>query len=954
MKGYDTFDGLASQSPDSQVIVPRNPRLTKWEGWVYVHSDILIMSEKEEDKLIGSLYGISNIDQWQIPTKINVTLRCAMHYFKESLLTWEFITQGKERWMPSKELAIRSILHKHEFAAYAKDTLESNIRYKTQEGKLYEGNLDVPDIDAAWGHDFFFPPAMLPNFRIPEKKADIDRLLVEPPPIEAGYKELFRSYISQYLTNTHFKVELDDLDKLSMFGSQSTFNVKTGKPVSKYKMNLGSKKLYFMEDKDMRFKYAWVQKNAAEGRAAVVCCPDTLYKIKWLQKSFKVHTNCPEDHYGNPDVLRDTKKMLRNPKGSSIFLMSDIKKSGLTFNRALGDIIFEELYKATGDRRYLHFVGWGNGKILYPGDGWHKINNGFGLGMADCVISFAQAVIYNIMIDKDPGIVKSYDLKAAFWSDDSLVKVTPKESVYFDQEFRQEFLNTWNTWLARIGIAVHDQKPFFSKMGVFLEEYTWSPWLWDSNKIGQYTCNILSAILCTDIFSAKSLVAAISLSADVETMHYTEYAVSRVVDYWGYEFSPEESELPYEIGGWTFFMQDGVNTLLKFLDEWEDIPKHLKFVRLLNFREKTRHSLKLHRDNKEYIDDITNMGLVESNSDMAWSKLSRSALLMDYNYEKDYVSTRGKNLRVRKMLYNQKPDDQQNEWLSIMRDFSDIVVHGRLYAPLFISVKSDIVFNRQFTPVANAAKRMTYLRQYLSACKDLGSSVDVWMPKKMEQAINVEAWALRRFLSNFCTHIPMSYDQALYVLTKGYMEETDLQLLAKRTGFSVIAKEPVEIDPVAYKLLDLLPEIDKNGSFISVPGMGAICTSLPAWSDMYNVYGSDLSWAVGLFYSAWAEHPLDQKLTRSTIDDIVEAVNYCINSSEKEHKALDEQKSTPLEDSEEDELRNMYFKDMVEGFARALVEGYRENRDAPVIQEDLLATGPGLDDLDGIFDLFGD
>lgn len=50
------------------------------------------------------------------------------------------------------------------------------------------------------------------------------------------------------------------------------------------------------------------------------------------------------------------------------------------------------------------------------------MKNGFGLGMLDCVISFTQACIYNMLLSRH--VVEGLNTQAKFWSDDSVIKVS--------------------------------------------------------------------------------------------------------------------------------------------------------------------------------------------------------------------------------------------------------------------------------------------------------------------------------------------------------------------------------------------------------------------------------------------------------------------------------------------------------------------------------------------------
>jgi len=37
-----------------------------------------------------------------------------------------------------------------------------------------------------------------------------------------------------------------------------------------------------------------------------------------------------------------------------------------------------------------------------------------------------------------------------------------------------------------------------------------------------------------------------------------------LVEFWGYEWNPEEYAYPYELGGWYTFLENGLNKVLDF------------------------------------------------------------------------------------------------------------------------------------------------------------------------------------------------------------------------------------------------------------------------------------------------------------------------------------------------------------------------------------------------------
>jgi hypothetical protein len=337
-------------------------------------------------------------------------------------------------------------------------------------------------------------------------------------------------------------VELDDLDYLGFFTQTSTFDdpsSKSGRTRHKnYSSRLGKK---ISSRFPLEFEYIPVQKNAAESRAAVVPSPETLYEIKRFHKMFRAVVNCPEDQYYNPKVLEGLETFLSCGYSHKVgYVMTDIKKSGLTFNRNLHNAIIEVLHEEMPTWGWDLFHDYGGAYVTLP----HKqsrtrIKNGYGLGMLDCVISFTQAIVYNMWIDSTD--LYGYRLTGKFWSDDSVIKIRTSEDHDIDDEKMESIMSSFNGYAKRIGIVIHDEKPYFSKKGVFLETYgTHYKDPWDHTKIGQYIGCLFDALKAPSIYRAKEIFAALSMEVPQSLRPWLTTAMDIIIPFWGYELHPEE------------------------------------------------------------------------------------------------------------------------------------------------------------------------------------------------------------------------------------------------------------------------------------------------------------------------------------------------------------------------------------------------------------------------------
>jgi hypothetical protein len=933
--------------------VASNPRVDKFKSWISTRPDIISMTEKELDSCLGNLENARRIELWDIPKKINGPLHRALVAFREKLVLWEQITEKRGRVCPAKIIARKALILKHEFASHLDSHLEASLRMKIQGDVFSEPIYDFDE--NAWGHDYYFPPSSLPNFAIPEKSEDIERLFAKPAKICPKALEEFREFFRGYIINQDHKSLLDDVDYLGLFGSRSSFDPQTNKPKSHYHTHIG-KRSGWDGMKPLHFKYKWIQKNAAEGRAAVICSPDTLYKIKWLHKAWKEHVKVPSDEYSNPRIVDQIKRILKNPWERKGFIMSDIKKSGLTFSRELNDIIFECLYEATGDERFQYFIGYGDAKVTMPDGQTRSITNGYGLGMMDCVISAAQACIFQIMRDRRlSDWSKSFKLDGFFWSDDSLGVVQRLDHDPVTPENCELVLQEWNEVMRQFGIIIHDEKPFYGTMGVFLEEYTQGP-VWDSSKITQYCSGILDALTATDIVAAKDITSAVALCASEEQTRWTGECVQRVVDLWGYEFTPEESFWPYEIGGWTYNVKGSTNHLLQWMDEAPDNDDLTRASRLLKLS-KPRRRLELHRKHESYIRDIVEIHGSDNHGAWSWSTLSSAALLYDYKATQDIVPIRKKILKGRLEVWKKPIKHSENESWNTMLEFCRRTCCFNWYQPLYSVLRRGEVSS--YPEPYHIVEDEGSIRLGLASWNGIyEGSVKVHTPT-IAHIRNDPERCFRHLIAEYCKEGPIPARDLEFIVMYGTPPWTWSNKIREKTEWP-LELYGLPISPDIIKMIKkCMPEFDRDGSIFWSP-IGAYCSLLDYRSDQWSAYG-DYHWGVGMLTSKIGTG-LGHKLSTPRVMEFVE----CFYENLYEPWLLPNEKKKgkyvyPANVLEQEHSIDQlaYYTQMVEGFAsqvflaeeRIGVEGH----DVPPDQADptLLLEGDGMDSDMELGSMFG-
>lgn len=617
--------------------------------------------------------------------------------------------------MPAIEAAKRCIIYGPEFAEHIEDMMKFSLRMVS--GVDYEPeDLELVDPDA-WGHDYFPSPRFFINWRIPESK-DIELLFNDPIEVSPQNLYRFKQSVRDFIrSDVEWTPELDALDYLSMMGSTKTY-VDPLKSVAN--INLRRLKKKFPLDTELKLKYVHVQKSQSEARAAVLASEGSLPLIKLFHKMFKAVSNCPEDKYYDPSVLKGLSGYLTSKTWRQCYLMMDLKKSGLTFNRKLFNALIEVLDDIYPTWNWKRFYNYANAKVFYKGE-YCPVTNGFGLGLMDCVVSFTQAVLYRMWCDEFTPFPEGVTSSAKFWSDDSIVKITISRDFGNDDvlEVVRNNFESFGAFMTDYGMSVHSKKPYVSYLGVFLEVYGTDE-SYDPTKRGQYFAALLSSILASDIAAAKDLFSAVALTAEEINEPDIMDSLDRVTDYWGYEFSPVETGLPFELGGWVYEMRDGFNHLLPAaLDipdnilaqyhgfySWhlKNMKKQLAFVRT--------------PDVAKRIKEISSIGPDFSPHGHTWGEMVATTLENKVIGKNEFTRLRNKLLSKRKSCFNKSFD------LSKGNPFSPFLEFSKTCSTWYMKLPQDLeyFYPRGSLPFKPKASKLDSIRAFYKLTDRYGLS----------------------------------------------------------------------------------------------------------------------------------------------------------------------------------------------------------------------------------------
>jgi hypothetical protein len=211
--------------------LPKNLKMKGNFPLVSILSDVIKWPHPEIPLILSKLDKVENLEDFEIPKLLDHSLERVLTRFKETLCWWA-ATTPKVTGTP-KGIFYQSLERGPEFA----DELDDAIKYSMRESascSLLYGGADWPTtVKAVSSLDEFFSPYHLPNFQRPENE-DILLLFEDPPKIEERFLSRFKSKLREFVLEPNSKKrELDDLDRVKLLTTTSTFDPETNSRIQK-------------------------------------------------------------------------------------------------------------------------------------------------------------------------------------------------------------------------------------------------------------------------------------------------------------------------------------------------------------------------------------------------------------------------------------------------------------------------------------------------------------------------------------------------------------------------------------------------------------------------------------------------------------------------------------------------------------------------------------------------
>lgn len=494
----------------------------------------------------SSIIGLGNIEDWEIPRTLPPSIYADLYRFKKVLIFYRDRTPDK--YYSVGEILHRCINEQSKFCAEVADTLKYAQRATFSIDWAREDYFEYPGLQG--GIDYIFDPKCLLKF---ENEDEQDwKLLLEPAVIPD--QEIVDSVINELRLFCQGKTfpRQDDLDLLKFLNGSKVYL--PGQKATEINYLWHSRNNIKTTDK-FSFKRAFVWKVPSESRDCLICDPPTLHTLKFAGLAIShICQNMKEYKLLEFDAYQALRKL---PKDKLTYMMVDIKKCGLTFPRKLFIPVLEELYEMSGFDPFKQCAdAYKRGPTILVEDTLYQTTEGLGLGQLNELVTLIMVLLYRSA--KKLGKLPE-DATGWFLNDDQVIFWDKSDD--FSKDSNQMYL--WSKYMRSSGIKVHDKKPFIANQGQFCEQ--WTRTNLNMEKRTRQIHILLSPLLAVNIAEAKAMFSYQYKRWWGLTDEDNEYALSSLIDFWGYEFSPKEVEYPVQLGGWVSILNGGVSPHLEYL-----------------------------------------------------------------------------------------------------------------------------------------------------------------------------------------------------------------------------------------------------------------------------------------------------------------------------------------------------------------------------------------------------
>jgi len=371
------------------------------------------------------------------------------------------------------------------------------------------------------------------QYCFPWQAEDSQDYLISLTPVETTEEglDLFRQKLRSMLFEAP---EIEPLNELEvLLNLSSSVSQDNGKKNFHY---LAKHKHLTFNKKRKAGRRTFVTTAPGDGRDAIINEVEDLNTIQYIE--YQLDILLQSSYFRDFLVERNdevfNKKYLQFIEDNNFFLMRDIKKEGLTKPKILLKIMLEELHNRYPECKAFSFTNFYDGP-------WYENDTsarGHGLGMANNLTTLMQIVCFSMLIEltAESGLDIKYDMICH--NDDIII------GVKCSHEDLDDAINLDCSVLESLGILISRDKSFTSPYGgVICERYADRI---DGFHKKQSYINREKLILftCCNVTHMKSMLSSFYSKFEFDIN------LGELISYFGYEFHPDEFDMPISIGGW--------------------------------------------------------------------------------------------------------------------------------------------------------------------------------------------------------------------------------------------------------------------------------------------------------------------------------------------------------------------------------------------------------------------
>jgi len=393
-------------------------------------------------------------------------------------------------------------------------------------------------------------------FRWEEDCSDDWKHSMIPVRVAPGMVEKFEEALLRILPETLAPVVKDEI-LLSLSPSTCISGTSPGKKSKVYREKSDPRQNTFSRD-PLKGYFSKVQKGPTEVRECITLTIAQSNSVKWIEKQCAVLARkLSTSNYGKDEkTFNDDLKDFWS--SNKFFLNRDLTKEGWTKPRWMLKSIQKVCMKKYPNCDAFGYMSIYDKFDLVKDGVTYATNRGHGLGMANALTTIMQCAVFELICYERGDMIR--EPSALFYNDDGTIGSQDEDDIIAYTEHEDPILED-------LGLLRKDKKTYKGKVSILCECYS-DPGLDTKASYSEYIRRIPFSAPCLMVAKTQAYMCTDPIFGAVDTT-----LISRLVNFFGYEYDPSEYLLPHWAGGWQILNYKGVD--LTFLEEPKVDPQLL-------------------------------------------------------------------------------------------------------------------------------------------------------------------------------------------------------------------------------------------------------------------------------------------------------------------------------------------------------------------------------------------